>query len=152
MPYETVVVAGAIVATTQIDPAVIASLVKRRLAEYGITSPPADADIALTQSRAELRILHFINLSRIPVELTYALADEVTADIIEDKMKKITVTAEGSIENGSGALKEIREGDRTYAFETGSSSGSAIGSPQELAIRSLREAREQWYHYRSLPW
>lgn len=93
----------------------IKDLVIARLTGFGVTLN--DADTPMIEYGIEfvgLRIQNFCNITEIPEELDYEWANAVCADFL--KMKLST----GGIENVSGVVKSIQEGDTNITFSESS--------------------------------
>lgn len=93
----------------------IKELVISRLSGFGISVTEADTPmIDYAIELIGLRIKNFCNIEEIPEELNYEWANAVCADFL--KMKLST----GGIENVSGVVKSIQEGDTNITFSESS--------------------------------
>lgn len=103
----------------------IKDLVIARLTMFGVTLE--ETDTPMIQYGIEfigLKIKNFCNIEEIPEELDYEWANAVCADFLRMKLST------GSLENVSGIVKSITEGDTTVSY-------SESGTPESQLLECI---------------
>ena len=103
----------------------IKDLVIARLTMFGVTLEETDTPmIEYGIEFIGLKIKNFCNIEEIPEELDYEWANAVCADFLRMKLST------GSLENVSGIVKSITEGDTTISY-------SESGTPESQLLECI---------------
>lgn len=92
-----------------------------RLSGFGYTVTDADQGLlTYVIAKIEQDIKNFCNIAEVPDELGYAWTEAVCADFLRSKLST------GTLENVSGIVKSISEGDTTVSFSETSTPESQL--------------------------